>query len=655
MPGADASKLGMEHARELISGLTGPRRRRLHRGAVQAASRSPGLALAASSRRSRRARGPRRPPCGRSRSGRRTHRRRLGARRTRSSRPRRARSPLGRPSCPCGRDRRARNTPGDRPTAQRVVRHDGHGRPHPTRRRAERPVLRIAEDRDRIARVGLSYPKRPGRQAAHPEDSDVVGGIERDRLGVETTRARSLDRRVVLACDVGIRHRPREPQPSRAGDRQPARRSQDADDARMRGPRPRPRAELPDSAAQRAREARRWSGRDPLARARGAPARAARSRSASGGPPRRCASRRSRVCPGNCSATAPKPRRERTRSRCQYESGDRIGALKRAEAQRSAQASADRRSRCLEQHGQRAGADATRGVYGELAPSESRCGARRAPTQRSHEDADRRQLACPGTPPARASTAVGRANPSTIQSSLVSRPRLAGRPGFPVRSSSRGHLPRRLTPPAGYFDASPRRPHRRETRRARDDRHDDRAFIERCDMVFVATADADGRPNCSYKGGDLASSACSTRTIAAELRRQRHVPLHGQPVVDARRPALHQLRGAQAAAVERRRVDLRGRPAGADHPEAQFVVRVRADQVFPNCPRFIHRYQLVERSRFVPKAACETPVPAWKTREWSRDAFLKTIPRAIPHARSLSAGSPATISRPHARGRSSVG
>ena len=31
---------------------------------------------------------------------------------------------------------------------------------------------------------------------------------------------------------------------------------------------------------------------------------------------------------------------------------------------------------------------------------------------------------------------------------------------------------------------------------------DDKAFVERCDMLFLATADADGRPNCSYKGGD---------------------------------------------------------------------------------------------------------------------------------------------------------
>src|SRR5436305_14751866 len=31
---------------------------------------------------------------------------------------------------------------------------------------------------------------------------------------------------------------------------------------------------------------------------------------------------------------------------------------------------------------------------------------------------------------------------------------------------------------------------------------EDRAFVEARDMFFLATADADGRPQCSYKGGD---------------------------------------------------------------------------------------------------------------------------------------------------------
>jgi hypothetical protein len=36
-----------------------------------------------------------------------------------------------------------------------------------------------------------------------------------------------------------------------------------------------------------------------------------------------------------------------------------------------------------------------------------------------------------------------------------------------------------------------------------------------------------------------------------------------------------------------------------DHyPEAQFIVRVRAREVFPNCLRYVHKYRLVERSEW---------------------------------------------------------
>src|SRR3954462_11836192 len=63
-----------------------------------------------------------------------------------------------------------------------------------------------------------------------------------------------------------------------------------------------------------------------------------------------------------------------------------------------------------------------------------------------------------------------------------------------------------------YNDGSRRLQDRFDTRRLADriderrirDRidDDDRAFIEARDMFFLATADAQGRPNVSYKGGD---------------------------------------------------------------------------------------------------------------------------------------------------------
>ena len=62
------------------------------------------------------------------------------------------------------------------------------------------------------------------------------------------------------------------------------------------------------------------------------------------------------------------------------------------------------------------------------------------------------------------------------------------------------------------------------------------------------------------------------------------------------------------------------------YPEAQFVVRVRAREVFPNCPRYIHKYRLVERSRFVPKASSPTPVPDWKRSAWAKDVLPANDP-----------------------------
>jgi hypothetical protein len=62
------------------------------------------------------------------------------------------------------------------------------------------------------------------------------------------------------------------------------------------------------------------------------------------------------------------------------------------------------------------------------------------------------------------------------------------------------------------------------------------------------------------------------------------------------------------------------------YPEAQFVVRVRASQVFPNCPRYIHRMALVERSRFVPRLGRETPVPDWKRTDWACDVLPEQDP-----------------------------
>jgi hypothetical protein len=67
-------------------------------------------------------------------------------------------------------------------------------------------------------------------------------------------------------------------------------------------------------------------------------------------------------------------------------------------------------------------------------------------------------------------------------------------------------------------------------------------------------------------------------------------------------------------------------PLMAEFPEAQFVVRVRARDVFPNCPRYIHRRSLVRRSEFVPHTGSPTPVPDWKRSDWARDCLPANDP-----------------------------
>jgi hypothetical protein len=62
-------------------------------------------------------------------------------------------------------------------------------------------------------------------------------------------------------------------------------------------------------------------------------------------------------------------------------------------------------------------------------------------------------------------------------------------------------------------------------------------------------------------------------------------------------------------------------PLLARYPDAQLVVRVRAERVYPNCPRYIHKYQLVERSPFVPRVGAAAPIPGWKQSEWARDVL----------------------------------
>jgi len=161
----------------------------------------------------------------------------------------------------------------------------------------------------------------------------------------------------------------------------------------------------------------------------------------------------------------------------------------------------------------------------------------------------------------------------------------------------------------------------------------DRAFIERMDMFFLATADAAGRPNCSYKGGDpgfvrvldpstLAFPNYDGNGMYLSMGNTLENPHVGMLFIDFENQ-------------QRLRVNGRARIVPAAevtpvYPEAQFVLVIDVQQVFPNCPRYLHRMQRVERSKFVPRTGATTPVPGWKRSEWACDVLPAGDPASQP-------------------------
>lgn len=153
---------------------------------------------------------------------------------------------------------------------------------------------------------------------------------------------------------------------------------------------------------------------------------------------------------------------------------------------------------------------------------------------------------------------------------------------------------------------------------------EDRAFIERCPMFFIATADADGHPDCSYKGGLPGFvRVLDDRTLAIPdydgngmYRSWGNVlvnPHIGLLFLDFENPKRLRVNGTAQVSEDD--------PLRTEYPGSVFIVRVTATRIFPNCPRYIHKMQLVDYSVYAPKSGYTPPVPAWKTFDAFRDAL----------------------------------
>jgi predicted pyridoxine 5'-phosphate oxidase superfamily flavin-nucleotide-binding protein len=154
---------------------------------------------------------------------------------------------------------------------------------------------------------------------------------------------------------------------------------------------------------------------------------------------------------------------------------------------------------------------------------------------------------------------------------------------------------------------------------------EDRQFIESRPLFFLATADPEGRPDCSYKGGDpgfvhvtgageLAFPSYDGNGMFRSLGNVLVNPAVALLFIDFERPNRLRVNGRAFIADQD--------PLLQSFVGAQLIVRVRAERIFPNCPRYIHRMSGAEASPYVPRAGYTPPVPKWKR----FDAFRDVLP-----------------------------
>jgi predicted pyridoxine 5'-phosphate oxidase superfamily flavin-nucleotide-binding protein len=142
-----------------------------------------------------------------------------------------------------------------------------------------------------------------------------------------------------------------------------------------------------------------------------------------------------------------------------------------------------------------------------------------------------------------------------------------------------------------------------------------KGFIESRDMFFLTTIDHMGRPTVSYKGGtpgfikvldgktiifpsyDGNGMYLSMGNISAN-------PEIGILFIDFEKPFRLRLQGRADVIVSGSDVEM--------FKDAEMAVKVTVHETWMNCPRYIHRFQKLEPSRYAPGVEAETPFCEWK-------------------------------------------
>ncbi|HYJ19811.1 MAG TPA: pyridoxamine 5'-phosphate oxidase family protein [Burkholderiales bacterium] len=161
---------------------------------------------------------------------------------------------------------------------------------------------------------------------------------------------------------------------------------------------------------------------------------------------------------------------------------------------------------------------------------------------------------------------------------------------------------------------------------------EDGKFIGSRPLFFLSTADAEGRPECSYKGGlpgfvrivdpqTLVFPSYDGNGMFKSLGNILVNPHVGLLFIDFETPRRLRVNGKAT-------LDAND-PLMAEFTGAQLIVRVRAEAIFPNCPRYIHKMQIVEQSAYSPCEGRVPPIPKWKQFPEFNDVLPPGDPAAL--------------------------
>jgi uncharacterized protein len=153
---------------------------------------------------------------------------------------------------------------------------------------------------------------------------------------------------------------------------------------------------------------------------------------------------------------------------------------------------------------------------------------------------------------------------------------------------------------------------------------DQKAFIESRDMFFLSSVDHRGFPTCSYKGGAPGFvRVVDPKTIAFPNYNGNGMFLSlgnisanskvGMLFIDFETP--HRMRVHGVATIDANDSLL------AEFPGAELIVRTTVSEVFINCPRYVHKYQRVQTSKYTPRSGYQVPAPQWKRIDAIQDAL----------------------------------